>query len=76
MADLKRLQPEEMRMILRILSERLSVREDPHIFGRHLSGELGMLWVFRLGSQRVLCRLLEEETTIIVVMVTNRAKGR
>lgn len=71
-ADLKKLDPEAQRRILRYLSERISTEKDPRRFGAPLRRELSGLWKYRIGDFRVICRIEEKRIVVYVIRIGHR----
>ena len=70
--ELGKLDGEAQRRILRYLRERVTPGEDPHQFGKPLRGELKGLWRYRVGAFRVVCRLEDDVSRVLVLRVAHR----
>ena len=66
--DLPKLDARSKAMIKRAVEERLSTR--PEVFGRPLRGSLKGYWKLRVGSYRIVFKLLGEK--ILVLAIVNR----
>lgn len=75
LADLKRLDREIQKRILRYLRERIATAEDPRQFGKPLRKELYGLWRYRLGDFRIVCQIREKVLTVLVVRIAHRRKA-
>ena len=58
--------------ILRFLSERVAIAEDPRRLGEALKGPPPGLWRYRVGDFRVIARIEDRRVTILVLEVGNR----
>ena len=58
--------------ILKYLRERIATNYDPKRFGKSLSYDKYGLWRYRVGNYRILCRIDEEESSVLVVAVGHR----
>ena len=71
--DLGKLDPPIARRVLSFLRERVAKLEDPRGIGEALrSSKLGEFWKYRVGDWRIICRIEDEQVTILVVRVGNR----
>ena len=71
--DLKRLDPQIARRILKFLSERIATKEDPRRIGEALEGSrFGELWKYRSGDWRMICRIEDERIVVLVLKVAHR----
>ena len=68
--QLKKLDPENSRRIIKILQEK--VRRDPYKHGKILKGALREFRRYRIGDFRVLAHIGEERLLILIVRVGNR----
>lgn len=75
LADLKRLDREIQKRILRYLRERIATAEDPRQFGKPLRKELYGMWRYRLGDFRIVCQIRETILTVLVVRIAHRRKA-
>jgi mRNA interferase RelE/StbE len=59
--------------IVRFLSERIALLENPRDLGQALKGSaLGEFWKCRVGDYRLICKIVDAQITIVVVRVGNR----
>ena len=70
--DLKKIDREIQRRILRYLRERIATEKDPRRFGAPLRRELSGLWKYRLGDYRIICRIEEKKVVVYVIRVGHR----
>ncbi len=72
MTDLRRLDPEARRRILKYFRERLEGSENPRQFGKPLVGDRAGLWRYRIGDYRAICHLEDQVLTVLVLAVGHR----
>ena len=70
--DLKKINREMQRRILRYLRERIATGKDPRRFGAPLRRELSGLWKYRLGDYRIICRIEDKKVVVYVIRVGHR----
>jgi mRNA interferase RelE/StbE len=71
--ELAALGHEPRRRILRFLSERLALLDDPRAIGEALRGaELGSLWKYRVGDYRIIAHIDDGSVLILVVRIGHR----
>lgn len=58
--------------ILRYLRRRIETTEDPRRFGHALHGNLAGLWRYRVRDFRIICRIEDEEITVLVLEIGHR----
>ncbi len=54
------------------LTGRIAHAEDPRLFGKPLRGGLAGLWRYRVGDYRILCRIVDQTMTVLVIGVGHR----
>ena len=59
-------------MILRYFSEHIQSDADPRRFGRALRHTLSGLWRYRIGDDRVICRIEDQRLVVLVLGVAHR----
>jgi len=70
---LARLGSGAQRRVVRFLRERVSRLDDPRGIGEPLKGaRFAGLWRYRAGDYRILCDILDERVTVLMVLVGNR----
>lgn len=71
--ELKKLDPQDTKRILRFLFERVSHLEDPRSIGEALRGSrFQSLWKYRVGDYRIISSLEDNVAKILVVKIGNR----
>lgn len=66
----KKLDPPVQKRILQFLRQRVS--EDPHQYGKPLSGGHAGKLRYRVGDYRLICQIEEERLTVLVLTVGHR----
>ncbi len=72
--ELRQLDQQVQRDILKYFSERIATDEDPRRFGKPLQHELKGLWRYRIGNYRVICHIENDHLLVLVVAVGHRRK--
>lgn len=70
--DLNKLDKQIAVRILKFLNERIAKLENPRPLGESLKGQFEEYWKYRVGDYRIICNILDNTLTIIVVRVVNR----
>ena len=71
--DLKKLDRQMQRGILKFMEKRVGRTEDPRSFGKPLRhGKFG-LWRYRLGDYRIICQLQQARLIVLVVAIGHRS---
>ena len=70
--DLKKIDRETQRRIMRYLRERIATEKDPRRFGAPLRRELSGLWKYRLGDYRLICRIEDKKVIVYVIRIGHR----
>ena len=70
--DLRKLDAQAQRHILRYLRERIATEEDPRRFGHALTGDLKGLWRYRVGDYRIVASIEDNRFVVLVVTVGHR----
>lgn len=70
--ELRRLDHQVQRNILRYFRDRILTSEDPRRFGQALRHELVGLWRYRVGDYRIVCQIEDERLTVVVLVVGHR----
>jgi mRNA interferase RelE/StbE len=71
--ELKKLDPQAARRILKFLFERLLPSRNPRSLGEALKGsKLGEFWKYRIGDYRVIAHIEDRVLLILVVRIGNR----
>lgn len=72
--ELRKLDKQAQKEILRYLRERIASDEDPRRFGKSLSRELAGLWRYRIRHYRLICHI-EDDKLIVLVLGVGHRKG-
>lgn len=73
--DIKQMDAQTARRILRFLHERIAPLDDPRAFGRALqTPRFGDCWRYRIGDYRVIAEIRDTELVIEVVRATHRSR--
>jgi len=70
--DLRRLDPQARRRILKDFRERLESSENPRQLGKPLVGDRSGFWRYRIGDYRAICHLEDQVLTVLVVEIGHR----
>ncbi len=70
--ELRKLDANIQRDILRYLRERVAGSPDPRQFGKPLRMNLAGLWRYRVGNYRLICRIEEHRLVVLVLKVGHR----
>jgi mRNA interferase RelE/StbE len=70
--QLRKLDENAQKKILRYLKERISTTQNPSDFGKPLMHEKYGLWRYRVEDYRVICQIKNQELMILVVQVGHR----
>ena len=70
--ELNKLDPQSKQQILSYLEERIASGSDPRRFGKTLKANLAGLWRYRIGDYRVICQIIDNELTVLVLAVGHR----
>lgn len=70
--DLKKIDREVQRRIMRYLGEKIATGKDPRRFGVPLRRELSGLWKYRLGDYRIICRIEDKKVVVFVIRIGHR----
>lgn len=71
--ELKKLDAQHARRILKFLHERVAKLDDPRSLGAALHGSrLGEFWKYRVGNYRLICKLEDQRLVVLVLRVGHR----
>ncbi|MFD6099216.1 type II toxin-antitoxin system RelE/ParE family toxin [Nocardiopsis flavescens] len=71
--ELRKLDPQAVRRILRFLGERIEGSSDPRELGEALKGNrLGDLWRYRVGDYRIIADVRDDVVVVLVLHVKHR----
>lgn len=72
LGQLRKLDKQEARRIVRFLDERVSGLDEPRATGKSITGPMGGLWRYRVGDYRVVCEIQDAVLRVLVVRVGDR----
>lgn len=70
--ELRKLDRQAQREILRYLRERIATDEDPRRFGKPLSRDMAGLWRYRVGNYRMICNIEDDKLVVLVLRAGHR----
>lgn len=70
--ELRKLDRQAQKDILRYFRERIATDEDPRRFGKSLSRELAGLWRYRVRNYRMICHIEDQKLVVLVIRVSHR----
>jgi mRNA interferase RelE/StbE len=71
--ELKKLDPQHARRILKFLRERVATLDDPRSIGKALTGSRpGEFWRYRVGDFRIICKIEDARLLVLVLRVGHR----
>ena len=70
--ELKKLDTQVQRTIVRFLREKIATEDDPRRFGDPLTKDLKGLWKYRIGDYRIICSIEKRRVVVLVVRVGHR----
>ncbi len=72
LAELKRLGRTGQQRIVRFLEERVAGATNPRDWGKALTGDKIGLWRYRVGDYRVLCRIDDDRSSVLILRIAHR----
>ncbi|MDR2795014.1 MAG: type II toxin-antitoxin system RelE/ParE family toxin [Holosporaceae bacterium] len=70
--DLRRLDSTNRVKILKYMGGVLSKIDDPRLLGKALAGNLGDFWRYRTGNFRIICKIYDAKSTVLVIKIAHR----
>lgn len=70
--ELRKLDSQVQRRILKYLKERVATTEDPRRIGKPLRQNLAGLWRYRVGDYRLICRMEDSRLVVLVLVIGHR----
>ena len=70
--QLRRLDPQDQRRLIKFLRERIASSASPRLLGEALKGPLRTLWKYRVGDFRLICDLQDENFVVLVIKIGHR----
>ena len=70
--ELRKLDKQLQKDILKYLRDRIAGKDDPRRFGKPLSYDKHGLWRYRVRNAWIICRIEDDELFVLVIRVGNR----
>ena len=70
--NLKKMDPNDARIIMAWISKNLVDCEDPYVYGKALKDNLKGKWRYRVGDYRLICNIDDEKVTILILEAGHR----
>ncbi|MBX2808110.1 MAG: type II toxin-antitoxin system RelE/ParE family toxin [Cellvibrionaceae bacterium] len=70
--ELRKLDKQAQRTILRYFRERIATDDNPRRFGKPLARELAGLWRYRVQNYRMICAIKDDKLEVLVVQAGHR----
>ena len=70
--ELRKLDKQAQKEILRYLRERIATEEDPRRFGKPIARDLAGLWRYRIRNYRMICHIENEKLVVLVLRLSHR----
>lgn len=70
--ELRKLDRQVQKEILRYFRERIATEKDPRRFGKSLSRDLAGLWRYRVRNYRIICNIEDRKLVVLVLRVGHR----
>ena len=71
--ELRKLDPQHSKRIVKFLSERLATLDDPRSIGKALqASRLSEFWRYRVGPFRLVCKIEDDRLLVLVLRVGDR----
>ena len=72
--ELRKLDPQAQREILRYLRQRVATVADPRRTGKPLRYAMAGLWRYRVRDYRLICRIEEDRVVVLVLAIGHRSQ--
>ena len=73
--DLDRIDKSIAKRILSFLHDRLAQIDDPRSIDQTLKGpKFGEYWKYRVGDWRIICKIVDNKITVLVLRIGHRSK--
>jgi mRNA interferase RelE/StbE len=69
---LKKLDRVGQQRVVRFLEERVAGGRNPRDFGKPLTGDKVGLWRYRVGDYRLICRIEDDRSTVLILRIAHR----
>lgn len=70
--SLRRLSAPVREDVIRYMRDRVAKEDNARLYGKALVGGLAGLWRYRVGDDRVICRITDKRLVVLVVDVGHR----
>ncbi len=70
--ELRKLDKQVQRDILRYFRKHIATDEDPHRLGKPLTGNKSGLWCYRVRDYRIICNIEDTMVSLLVLRVGHR----
>lgn len=70
--NLKKMDPNDARIIMAWINKNLVDCENPYIYGKSLKGNLRDKWRYRIGGYRLICNIDDEKVLILILETGHR----
>lgn len=70
--ELKKIDRVAQKRIITYLKKQVAVQNNPRNLGKNLTGNKQGLWRYRVGDYRIICQLLDQDLTVLVIKVGHR----
>ena len=70
--QLSKLDNRIQRKILEYIDDVVAKLDDPRKLGKMLTGEMNGLYRYRVGDYRIICRIIDQKITVVMVSVGHR----
>lgn len=70
--DCKSLSSDAKKQIYTFLEKKVHMSSNPREFGEPLKGDKAGLWRYRIGNYRLICKLYDNELTVLVLKTGHR----
>jgi mRNA interferase RelE/StbE len=70
--ELRNLDRQHQRRIVRFLRERVAIADDPRSLGTPLRGQTADLWRYRVGPFRMICTIEDDRFVVLVIRIGHR----
>jgi mRNA interferase RelE/StbE len=72
--DLRSLDHQIQRLILKYLDEKIATKENPRRFGKILTGDKAGLWRYRVMDYCIICAIQDAKLIVLVLKMDHRTK--
>lgn len=70
--ELRSLDHQAQRLILKYLEQRIATKEDPRRFGKAMTGDKAGWWRYRVTDYRMICEIQDAKKTVLVLKIDHR----